>query len=137
MSGKRGAIQRPLAERFWEKVEITETCWLWTSCLNGAGYGFVYRNDTGKPDRAHRVTYEWFKGPIPSDLVVDHLCRVRHCVNPDHMELVTRGENVRRGTQARTHCRRGHSYDDAYVSPAGARQCRTCNTLRSKGLLRP
>lgn len=135
MSGKRGAIQRTLSERFWEKVEITETCWFWAAGLNDAGYGQLYRNDTRRPDRAHRISYELLVGPIPKDLTLDHLCRNRACVNPDHLEPVTRGENVKRGAAARTHCKRGHSYDDAYITPAGTRQCRTCNSLRDKGLI--
>lgn len=72
-------------------------CWLWQGCLNVRGYGQL-----GKGSRAaHRVFYERHVGPIPEGLTIDHLCRVRHCVNPAHMEPVTVAENVRRGSAAK------------------------------------
>lgn len=70
-------------------------CWLWQGRLSSKGYG--YRWFKGKPGRpAHRVVYEILKGPIPKGMALDHLCRIRHCVNPDHLEPVTTMENNRR-----------------------------------------
>lgn len=87
--------RRPLAERFWEKVERTDACWLWQGHRNHKGYGYisVNRRHVG----AHRVAYEMARGvPVPAGLEIDHLCHVRHCVNPDHLEAVTHMENLRR-----------------------------------------
>lgn len=73
-------------------------CWLWKRHLNRSGYGMV---QAGKLRLAHRVYYERAKGTIPDGLTLDHLCRNRHCVNPDHLEPVTLKENIQRGWQAR------------------------------------
>jgi hypothetical protein len=106
----------PLGERFWSKVRKTDDCWLWTAGLNG-GYG-VYTIG-GRPRPAHRLAYEELVGPVPDGLQLDHLCRVRRCVNPAHLEPVTSKENTRRGTavdviaerqRSKTHCPRGHPY---------------------------
>jgi hypothetical protein len=88
------------AERFAKKVEVADSgCWLWTASTNEGGYGHFWRG----PDDwmvAHRFSYEHFVGPIPEGLDLDHLCRVRHCVNPEHLEPVTRRENLRRAWAA-------------------------------------
>lgn len=77
--------------------------------------------------------YEAFVGPIPDGLQIDHLCRVRHCVNPAHLEPVTIAENVRRGAAAQTHCKYGHEYTpENTVIHHGGRECRTCNRIRSR-----
>lgn len=78
-------------------VKVDEQgCWLWQGHINpDTGYG--YRQVRGKTWRAHRFSYVHFVGEIPDGLVLDHLCRVRHCVNPDHLEPVTPQENVERG----------------------------------------
>jgi len=100
------------------------------------GYGTFYLD--GRSQKAHRVAYELLVGPIPEGLTLDHLCRVRHCVNPDHLEPVTRLENWRRGTgpsaasrrqRSKTRCKHGHEFseENTYVTAAGARQCRTCH----------
>jgi len=89
---------RPLAERFWEKVEKTETCWLWKGGKSGPGYGMIWAG--GRLAPAHRVSLMLAGTPVSSDLEVDHLCRVPLCVRPDHLEPVTHAENMRRARQA-------------------------------------
>ncbi len=87
------------AERFWAKVEKTDGCWLWTGAENGRGYGTFWSE--GMVVRAHRWAYGHLAGPIPDGLDLDHLCRVKSCVNPDHLEPVTHRVNVRRGYVSR------------------------------------
>ena len=108
------------------KVNKTETCWLWTAGVNASGYGKFGREPTG-PELAHRVAYELLVGPIPDGLVLDHLCRVRICVNPAHLEPVTSGENTRRACRGRTHCKRGHEFtpENTYIW-GRSRTCVTC-----------
>lgn len=106
-------------------------CWLWTGPLDAQSYG-----RHGAP-LAHRVVYELLVGPIPKGLTLDHLCRVRSCVNPDHLEPVTHAENVRRGKAGEvngdrqrnlTHCKRGHEYtpESTGRDHRGHRFCREC-----------
>jgi hypothetical protein len=133
MNRERGSVKRDMGTRFWEKVQKTETCWLWTAQIAKNGYGRF------KPEyiarQAHRVAYELLIGPIPDGLQLDHLCRVRHCVNPAHLEPVTGRENILRGfapsaCRARqTECWRGHPFDDVntYRRTDGTRACRECN----------
>jgi hypothetical protein len=117
-----------LIERIMERVNRTDTCWLWTGALNKYGYGQI--SVKNHRERVHRAAYEAFVGRSPDGLVIDHLCRVRHCVNPAHMEPVTRAENTRRGVphnSLKSHCPQGHPYDtpNTYTG-AGRRDCRTC-----------
>lgn len=121
-------------ERFWAKVEKTETCWLWAASQRGGGYGQFRAG--GSMVLAHRWAYENAAGSIPEGLELDHLCRNRLCVRPDHLEIVTHRENVRRGQSgpvnaarmsAKTHCPQGHAYDEANTRVyRGARFCRAC-----------
>jgi hypothetical protein len=117
--------------RFWAKVEKREDgCWLWTRNCTSGGYGQF--TNGGKKHLAHRVAYEWLVGPIPPGLDLDHLCRVRNCVNPGHLEPVTRRENVRRGEAGEnrkdmTHCLRGHLF---VIRDDGSRRCRQCQKRR-------
>lgn len=97
---------QPVEPRLWEKVEKTDSCWIWKGTKNPKGYGRIVVN--GKPKPVHRVTYELVHGPVSDDLHLDHLCRRRDCVRPDHLEPVTNHENALRGARARTHCRNGH-----------------------------
>ena len=112
-------------------------CWRWQGrTMPHEGYGVLSTREDGKTHThlAHRVAYETFVGPISDGLQLDHLCRVRDCVNPAHLEPVTPRENVMRSpiaqaalNAAKTHCPQGHPYDEAntYRTPRG-RVCRAC-----------
>lgn len=127
-------------DRFWAKVNKTETCWLWTAQIEASGYGIASLH--GKNNKAHRVAWEMEHGPIPEGLTIDHLCRVRPCVNPAHMELVTSSENVLRGegvfvrNSRKTHCVRGHEFtpENTYLASNGGRNCRECRRINGRNL---
>lgn len=119
-------------------------CWLWTGELNSAGYGRISRgnNRYGLRERllAHRVSYEMHKGPVPMGMDLDHLCRVRMCVNPSHLEPVTRSENNLRGDLMRRKgkrrtgfCAQGHVLDPNAISPVSGRlrSCPICSAQRT------
>lgn len=97
-------------------------CWIWKGRHLPSGYGHY-----GKTT-AHRRSWEIFVGGIPKGLEIDHLCRVRNCVNPYHLEPVTKLENARRRTVLKTHCKLGHPYDYFYKN---SRDCLTCRRVRS------
>lgn len=126
-----------VAERFWSKVEKTESCWIWTGSKPN-GYGQFYLEGKNRP--AHRVSYELLRGAIPNGLVLDHLCQTPACVNPDHLEPVTHQENIRRGPRERyganrykTHCSRGHLLSGDNVLLQGSRRrCRECRLARER-----
>ena len=129
-------------QRFLDKIIVGSRggCWLWTETLR-EGYGRFCMPTNHRPRlaQAHRVSYEMFVGPIPDGLVLDHLCRVRHCVNPRHLEIVTRQENSLRGQgvagkQARrTHCPKGHLYGGENLRVYdGRRKCRECSNARNR-----
>jgi hypothetical protein len=121
--------------RFWAKVEKTDTCWLWQGGKDGSGYGLFKFEGTQR--RAHRVSYLWANGSIPDGLEIHHHCRVRVCVRPDHLEAVTRIENVMFQARAHpSHCKWGHplSGENLYVLPSGQRQCRECGRRRAREL---
>ena len=135
---RRGRLDLPTREeRFWAKVQKTDTCWLWTGAggLESNPYGYFWDGECMTV--AHRYAYELLVGPIPEGLTLDHVCGTPACVRPDHLEPVTRGENTVRGAgakvsamkrKARTHCKHGHPLDAAntYVGHGGVRSCRTC-----------
>ena len=133
-----------VAERFWAKVDKggplpaarpeLGSCWLWTAAADGNGYG-RFRSTGSFIALAHRFAYEDLVGPIAADKQLDHLCRVRCCVRPSHLEPVALQENVARGEspsarQARqTHCIYGHPLagDNLHITSLGRRHCRACD----------
>lgn len=125
---------RPVLDRLIEKLHVDERgCWLYTGAKTAAGYGSIGlgRRQDGT-DTVHRVIWQELIGPIPEGMWVDHLCQVRHCCNPDHLELVVPGENTRRGAQGRHgYCKRGHTMSPAntYTRPNGKTECRSCMRL--------
>jgi len=155
----------PWQDRFMRLIspEPNSGCWLWMGAYrsnsgSSAGYGCFNAGDkedgTYHLDGAHRIAYELFVAPIPEGLHLDHLCRVRCCVNPKHLEPVPCRENLRRGVgvgsatvpncqsaaqrknlelmKAITHCPQGHEYDEdnTYRNRKGARSCRACSRIR-------
>ena len=111
-------------------TENSGECLLWLGSVRG-NYGGVWVRDEKRQDYAHRYVYEQEHGPIPDGMTVDHLCRVKLCVNGNHLEVVTYGENTKRATDL--NCRSGHprSPENTYVRPNGWRECRVCIRSRS------
>lgn len=130
--------------RFLDKVELPdsiESCWLWTGATTRRVNGYGRFSVAGRLTLAHRFAFEHAREPIPDGLELDHLCRTPPCVNPWHLEPVTRSVNIRRGTaieksialqRAKTHCPAGHPYTDGntYIVPGSNahRQCRACKS---------
>lgn len=140
-----GGLSSP--EFFWTRVnkegpihpELGTPCWLWEGRLNKGGYGsFAAKLNSMKT--AHLFSYFLANGAPPKGLHVDHLCRVRHCVNPSHLEAVTPGVNAIRGfgfpgiNARKTHCPKGHPYDMVVLQKRGGqyRTCRRCGVERSR-----
>ena len=123
---KRGDVSPPRLNTFARYEVDANGCWLWT--------GPRWRNGYGKPSveahgtrLAHRAFYIEHRGPIRATLDLDHLCRVRHCVNPDHLQPVNRAENLIRGHAARTRCKTGrHDITEPGALRPGTFQCVAC-----------
>lgn len=128
---------RPLKKRLMEKVVVDDKgCWVWQGSVfkkKSGSYGQIRMfGRIGKLKRAHRVSYEYFYGKIPKDKEIDHLCGNTLCINPDHLEPVNHGTNMRRAKcTTKTHCVNGHerTKDNIYINPKGAKECRICIKL--------
>jgi len=132
--------------RLMSKVEIHPEvnwngtpCWIWCGTRTPIGYGQF--SVGGIKRGAHVITYEWFVGEIPSGLTIDHLCRVRQCCNPIHLEVTTYQVNILRGNNMaaqyarRTHCPNNHEYtpeNTAGRSGKTERICRTCRNAKAR-----
>ncbi len=138
-------MKQTTEQRFWSKVDKSPSsgCWLWTGEKSAKGYGrFVISFVSGKRKRvyAHRFSWEQTHDKIPDTLQIDHLCGIKNCVNPDHMEVVTSRENILRGmspsaiTYRTGICKRGHalSDDNIHVYSNGYRTCLICFRANQK-----
>ncbi len=127
-----------LPDTFWQKVSIRfgeAGCWRWGNAKTVTGYGQFWLGN--KLWLTHRLVYTAMRGEIPPGLTIDHVCQQKDCVNPEHMELVTRGENSVRGgglavanerQRQKTHCKHGHEFTPENTKRWGTRrQCRTCH----------
>jgi hypothetical protein len=138
-----------LPARFLEKIVLADSgCWEWIGRRTKNGYGRYYIGTSRLDQRyasAHRWAYELLAGPIPNGMDLVHLCRVRHCVNPAHLEPVTRAENISRGfgpsllaqvNAAKALCVNGHPFDEtnSRPRPTGGRACRQCERDRRAAL---
>lgn len=140
-----------LPSRILDKIspEPMTGCWIWKASLSRDGYGYI--GFGGRVQKAHRVVYEFYKGEIPEGLEIDHLCRVRCCVNPDHLEPVTHRENMRRSPvfpqntrkalaashsarRSMTHCKRGHGLveNNIRINSNGSRVCIECERIKGR-----
>lgn len=118
-------------ERVSKRFTVSKNgCWVWEGSLNNKGYGRV--NYKGNNWLAHRFFYELIKGDVPQGLVLDHLCRVPSCVNPNHLEPVTLKVNNQRSISAtKTHCKHGHELAGENLYEASYRKCKACTIKNS------
>lgn len=121
-----------LPERIRRRIDFDGSCWMWLGYIDYDGYGKTTENR--RHQLAHRVVYARLVGPIPQGLTIDHLCRRRACVNPEHLEPVTQKVNTLRGNAVtaenarKTHCGNGHPFDvlNTHWTRSGTRDCRAC-----------
>jgi hypothetical protein len=145
---QRVRVTRTTLVNILDRCSVDENgCWLWQGFLNAHGYGRTKWQ--GRNQLVHRIVYELMEAPVPDGLSIDHLCRVRHCVNPGHLEVVTSRENTLRGETIpaehlkKTHCHRGHEFTPENTYPFGPdkkwRQCKACHKvtgdLRKQGIV--
>ena len=119
---------RPLADRLWEKVDKSGDCWVWTGTRSKGrrqGYGLISAGNRTR--HAHRIAYVLANGQIPAGMVIHHRCRNKLCVNPGHLELLSRADNSRRDCTT-TECIRGHQWtvENTRIDRRGIRVCRAC-----------
>lgn len=122
--------------------EPNSGCWLWLGSISRSGYGNLYVGEHRRPKqiRAHQAAWELYVGPVMDGFELDHLCRVRCCVNPAHLEPVTHVVNLYRGNTipamkaAQTHCVHGHEFTvrNTRIQRNGTRLCRTCHRNRER-----
>jgi HNH endonuclease len=130
-------MMRASKERLMKNVSVSSDCWVWMGATSSSGYGTM--EVSGKTASVHRVSYELFKGEIPAGMVIDHICKNRICVNPDHLRVVTHKQNTLENSNAsaainakKTHCVNGHPLEgDNLIVKKGkngneTRACRTC-----------
>lgn len=136
-------MEASVVERFWLKVAQAEGCWLWLGAKGRRGYGYLHRG--GKTDRhpirAHRASWEIHFGAIPAGLWVLHKCDNPPCVNPNHLFLGTRKDNMDDcaskgrvctiGQSLKVECKRGHAFtiENTIRDARGHRKCRCCKRL--------
>jgi HNH endonuclease len=118
-------------KRFWAKVSSSGAgCWEWTGNKDRLGYGMLFFNN--RKNKAHRFAYELAFGPIPEDLVIDHMCVNSSCVNPYHLDAVTQSTNMIRHGARRTHCGRGHARVRENLIGKLNPRCRLCKSVWRK-----
>ena len=131
--------------RYWAKVEKTDGCWFWRGAINHAGYGTFNPTPERSGLAAHRYAVELASGiPVPKGLVVDHLCRTRNCVNPDHLRVTTQRTNTLENSNAgaarnaaKTQCKRGHAPNWRLATKPDGRTYRTCRECEKLIAARP
>ena len=134
--GNRRVRPAHITFRMYATVTTPDGCVEWSGTRYSSGYGRITEGRK-KHYYVHRWAYEYFIGPIPEGMVIDHICRNRACCNPSHLEVVTSGENTRRGfpyRERKTHCIRGHEYtaENTHLNSAGFRECKICLKERGK-----
>lgn len=145
--GKRhNYIVTPIEERFWAKIRKTNNHWFWTGGKTLLGYGSLWDYERKGGVMAHRLSWELANGKkIPKELHIDHLCRTPSCVNPNHIEPVTRKVNAQRGVAGlrakersilQTHCKNGHLRKGNIFKSGGCKTCGTDSTRRRRARIK-